>query len=271
MSVNDDFGDRMKMYERFETDRRMMPQLPILIRLDGKGFSRWTKGLQRPFDSRMSETMIEVTKKLVQELNARIGYTQSDEISLVFLSETEKGETFCDGKIQKLTSIISSMATAWFNRIAAVNIPEKKDQIAFFDCRVWNVPTKTEASNAILWRERDASKNSVSMSAREFFSFKELQNKSCNEMQNMMLLLRNVNWNDYPSFFKRGTFVQKKNLFRVFSKEELKNLPEKHVLRIDSEAVIERSEIRLLEMPPFGKVTNRVEVIFNGDEPSEGE
>lgn len=91
--MKDDMGDRLKSYEGVEADRRGMPFLPLCIRLDGKGFSKWTAKLRRPFDERLSTLMKDVTKHLVAVTNARIGYTQSDEISLVLMQDESNYES----------------------------------------------------------------------------------------------------------------------------------------------------------------------------------
>ena len=256
----DDFGNRMKLFEQAEAGRKAMPLLPIMIRLDGKGFSKWTKGLKRPYDECLSNIMVEVTKRLVSELNACIGYTQSDEISLVLYSNDFKKEVFFNGKLQKLCSVSASMATAFFNELAKEKFPDKP--LALFDSRVWTVPSKVEAANAFLWREQDATKNSISMAARHYYSHKELQNKNGSEMQEM-LFQAGVNWNDYPSFFKRGTFIQTKRKSIPFTADQLERLPEKHAAKQNSDLVIERSVIELLDLPKFGSIINRVEVIFD--------
>lgn len=264
--TRDPLGDRMKLYERVEAGRVLMPLLPVIVRLDGKSFSKWTSGLRRPYDERLSRIFVDVTKRLVEESNARIGYTQSDEITLVLYSDTYRSEIFFGGKVAKLNSVLASMATAHFNSLVSETIPEKKHQIALFDCRCWNVPNETEASNAVLWRELDATKNSISMATRHYYSHKDMHGKSSRDMQDM-LWKKGVNWNDYPSFFKRGVFIQRRTENRVLSPEELISLPEKHTARKNPGLPIPRSVIRELSMPPFAKVTNREGVIFRGEEP----
>lgn len=141
--------------------------------------------------------------------------------------------------------------------------------LALFDCRVWNVPNKDEAANTILWREKDATKNSISMAARHYYSHKELHGKSGPEMQEL-LFSKGVNWNDYPPFFKRGTFIQARNIEREFTDEELFALPEVARSRMIG-SVIKRRDIVELEMPPFTKVTNRAGVVFFGEDPTTSE
>lgn len=259
----------MKRYERREAGRRLMSLLPICARLDGKRFSRFTRGLKRPFDERLSDLMVEVTRALVTETGARIGYTQSDEISLVWQADSDGYQIFMDGKIQKMTSILASMCTALFNKKLHASIPEKSGETPLFDARVWSVPNRAEAANSLLWRELDATKNSISMAAREYYSHSELQNKTGNEMQEL-LFQKGVNWNDYPSFFKRGTFVQRRASRRRFSAPEIEALPAQHEARRDPNLIVERKEVVALSMPPFRSVTNRVEVIFLGVAPTLG-
>lgn len=262
----DQFGDRMKLYEHQEAGRRLLPLLPVCLRIDGKGFSKFTKGLQRPYDKRLVELMCDTTTYLVQETQACIGYTQSDEISLVWYSDDYKNQIFFDRRVQKIVSVVASMATAFFNANIDKYLPEKVGNLAMFDCRVWQVPTLEEAANTVLWREFDATKNSISMAARHYYSHETVYKKTGDEMQEM-LWQQGVNWNEYPSFFKRGTFIQKRKVERLFTTEEIDKLPIKHEARLNPKLTVERSEIQRLDMPPFSKVTNRVDVIFHGTEP----
>jgi tRNA(His) 5'-end guanylyltransferase len=263
----DNLGDRMKVYEQLKAGERFIPMCPVCVRMDGKCFHNYTKGLKRPYDKSMSMTMLFTTERLVKESGALIGYTQSDEISLIFYSDRYDSQIFFDGKIQKLISVLSSMVTVYFNDFARQYLPPvKRGYLALFDCRAWQVPNKEEAANVILWRELDAVKNSISMSAREFYSHKELLNKTGKQMQEM-LFEKGVNWNDYPSFFKRGSFIQKRVCESKFTPEAISKLPEKHNARKNPDLVYKRTEIRQIDMPSFNTVTNRVGVIFNGECP----
>lgn len=266
---NDDLGDRMKLFEKMEAGRCFMPKLPICIRIDGKTFSKWTKGLKRPYDERLVQLMVHTTERLVEETNALVGYTQSDEISLILYSEDHKSQVFFDGKIQKIVSVLASMATVYFNDAVPIFVPEKKSYLALFDARAWIVPSPEEAVNNLLWRELDATRNSVSMAAQHYFSHKSLQGKSCNEMQDVLMLEKGVNWNDYPAFFKRGTYIRRQKVVRKFTVDELEKLPEKHEARKNPNLEVERTEIKKLEMPPIRRVENRVEVFFGGEDPRE--
>lgn len=264
--MSEDLGDRMKGYESAEAGRRFMDQLPICARIDGKGFARFTRVLKRPYDERLSQLMIATTVFLVEETSALAGYTQSDEISLLWYQADPTSQVYLDRRIQKLTSILASMATAKFNAGLAEALPEKAGALALFDCRVWALPNKDEAANTFLWRERDASKNSVNMAARALYSHAELQEKSGSEMQEL-LFQKGVNWNDYPAFFKRGTFVLRRSENRRLTEAELAVLPPRHAAKLDPDLVINRSEVRPVEMPTFSKVLNRVGVLFDAEEP----
>jgi len=262
--TKDAFGDRMKGYESAEAGRRFVAGQPVCARLAGKTFRHFTRGMERPFEARLSGIMQDVTTRLVEETNACMGYTQSDEISLVYWSERPESQIFFDGRIQKLNSVLASMCTAWFNELFRGRF--QQDKLAYFDCRVWQTPDLVEAANVFLWRELDATKNSISMAARAHYAHRELQDKSGAEMMEM-LRAKGVDWEAYPDFFKRGTFVQRRKVLRRFSAEELDALPEKHEARRNPELIVERTEVRRLAMPPFSKVKNRPQVIFEGAEP----
>ena len=203
--MKDVFGDRMKGYEKI-AQQSFIPLLPVCIRLDGRCFSKWTHDLARPFDTGMMSLMCALTKALVAETNAVIGYTQSDEISLILYSDNIKTQLYFDGKIQKIVSSAASFTTAWFN--TNTNMYMGNTKIANFDCRAWQVPNLAEAANVLLWREQDATKNSVSMAARSVFSHKELHNCNSSTMQDM-LMSKGINWNEIPFFVKKLIVINK--------------------------------------------------------------
>ncbi len=265
--MNEDiFGNRMKEYEQLEAGRRCLKLLPVVARLDGKGFSSFTQGLQRPFDKRLSDLMVTTTKRLVEETGANCGYTQSDEITLAWYSSRRDCQIYFDGKIQKMVSTLAAICSVYFNKLLPSCLPEKQFSTPTFDCRVWTVPTLEEGANCFLWREQDATKNSISMAASHYYNHSQLMNKTGSEKQDM-LFAKGVNWNDYPDFFKRGTFVQKRAVNKAFAAEELAKLPPKHAARSNPQLTVERSEVATISMPPFGKVVNRVAVIFEGKKP----
>jgi tRNA(His) guanylyltransferase len=252
MTGKDDLGDRMKGYERHETGRRFLPMLPVYARIDGRGFSKFTKGMNRPFDQGMTEAMIETTMYLVRETHALIGYVQSDEISLVWKAPDYTGSIFFDGKITKMTSVLAAMATAGFGR-AIRGWEPYEDRYPAFDARVLQLPLDYEAANMFLWRAIDCRKNAVSMATRAHYSAKQMHGQSSRAMLEM-LSNKGVDFSAYPVAFREGTFVR-----RV-----LHELP--HPFDNEKETVI-RAKVEVIPMPPFQRVANRTEVIIGGADP----
>jgi tRNA(His) guanylyltransferase len=259
-------GNRMKMYESQTCGIRLIPRIPVIARLDGKGFSKFTKGLKRPYDERLSNLMVETTKYLVKETNANCGYSQSDEITLVWYTDKVDSSIYFDGRLFKMIGDLAAMSSVYFNRELGKYLPEKTDKMPRFDARVYNVPTLEEAVNSFLWREMDATKNSISMSAQAFYSHKELMGKNSSDKQEM-LFQKGINWNDYPTFFRRGSYVQRKRVLTPFSTEEIERLPAKHNARKDPSMLIERWVIDVVELPKLSSIENSVDVIIWGKEP----
>lgn len=267
---SDEFGDRMKGYEAAECARIFDPMLPIYARIDGRSFSRFTRDMQRPFDPDMTGCMVETTRHLVAEFHACIGYTQSDEISLAWLCDKPESEPLFGGKAHKLTSVLASFAAAAFaHELEQQFIGTQftlRARLPHFDCRVYQLPSRMEAANAFLWRAMDARKNAVSMAARAHFSHKALHGKDQHDMRAMMAEAGTDFETAYPPKFKWGTWVRRVTFDRPFTADELERIPEKH--RPAPDTLVTRSEVREIEMPEFHKVRNRVEVIFEGQEPN---
>lgn len=257
-----ELGDRMKLYEGRESTQ-FMPMAPICVRLDGRGFSRFTKGMRRPYDERMMEAMQNTCKFLTEQSNASVGYTQSDEITLIWNQDSPRSEIFFCGKQQKMVSVLASLCTLRFNMEVMRLLPEFVDRLPVFDARAWQVPSLKEASNVLLWREQDATKNSIQMAARELYSHKQLMHKNGKEMQAMMLE-KDVNWNDYPATFKRGTYFRRVRRERTFTPEELKNLPPKHEAHNNPDLKVLRSGFEQVTFGPLSKmdIDARLEVLF---------
>lgn len=248
--MKDPLGDIIKQYER-ESETRPTGDLPIIVRLDGKKFSSWTKGLRKPYDVRLSEIMKQVTIKLVEFSCAKIGYTQSDEITLVLLKPSERGQVLHGGRYQKLASTLASYASNIFNALVRNyfgGIPEKYDEqdplkyLAVFDARVFEVPDLETAAVALEWRAEDCRRNSVSCAAQAQFSHSQLQKKSTCEMKDM---LRKIDqpWEDLPEFYRNGFTVKKVTVTGKFTTEEIESLPEKHAARTNPDLEVTRSRL----------------------------
>lgn len=220
-------GDRMKRYELEEAGRRMLPRLPILARLDGRAFHTFTRGLRRPFDEDFCRCMALTTAKLVDKFHASLGYTQSDEITLFWLNNDPQREMMFDGRYQKWTSLLAAAATRQFCNAIDIHLSAKSHLDPEFDCRVWQVPDMTEAYHAFLWREDDATRNSLQMASQAIYTRKELFKKGRAELHEM-LFQKGINWNDYPPFFKRGTYVRRMPYEHTLTAAELARIPAAH-------------------------------------------
>lgn len=263
--TGDNLGDQIKAYESLESDRRFIPLLPVYARIDGRGFSGFTRTMEKPFDEVMIDLMVTTTEILVDKTHARIGYTQSDEISLVWLADEYKSSIFFDYKIAKITSVLAGLATAAFNyQLRNSKYDILSELLPHFDCRVFQLPNKTETANVFLWREQDATKNAINGAASSLYSHNELQGKNTSEMQEMMFA-KGVNFNNYPAKFKRGIFIRKENMKRQLTELELSHIPLANRPTVDQD--ITRSIMVKLDMPRFGSVSNREAVIFDKAEP----
>ena len=242
--ANDLFGNRMKSYEAVTTSRKAFKGQPIIARLDGKNFSTFTKGLGRPFDKRMSDLMTRVMTKLVDETQAQIGYTQSDEITLGwFIDSSSKAEYAYGGRFQKMDSLLAATATGEFIRGINQLIPEKAHLEPKFDCRTFVVPNLLEAYHEILWRQHDCTKNAISMAAQSMGFGSRLHGLNGVQMQELMFAERGINFNDYPAFFKRGTFARRMRVFKPLDQALIDKLVAKGIKPL--EGPIERSEMQI--------------------------
>lgn len=227
MPVHDDLGLRMKTFYEQIPKMKLMRRIPVAIRIDGKAFHTFTRGFQKPFDEVLIKTMQDTMKYLCENLQGCVlGYTQSDEITLILIDYKKlTSAAWFDYEVQKMCSIAASMATMAFNKYFLDNVLEKHKKVveagkngsaevdvyakamekgAMFDARCFNIP-KEEVCNLIYWRQLDAARNSIQMVGQANFSHKELQNKSCNDIQDMLMTRKGINWNNFPTYQKRGS------------------------------------------------------------------
>lgn len=258
---NDTLGDRCKALEMMEAGRKAMPGLPLLARLDGRAFHTFTRGLERPFDPRLTRCMVDTTAFLIEDLDARVGYAQSDEITLAWYFPPDAiGSAYpFDGRWQKLASVLAGLASARFTKLIAQHLPDKAHLTPCFDCRVWQVPSVQEALEVFVWREDDAVKNSITMAASAFYSHRELHGKNSADKQEL-LFKKGINWNNYPVSFKRGTYLQRKTEDRVLTDEEWTRIPEKH--RPPREQTFTRSRVVEMDFPPIRRISNAIAALF---------
>lgn len=242
---NSDLANRMKTFYEQIPKTKLMRRTPVIIRIDGKAFHTFTRGFKKPFDEILIQSMQETTKCLCENIQGCVfGYTQSDEITLILVDYKKlNSAAWFDYEVQKMCSIAASMATMVFNKIFLDNVDlayqeefykrgldqggtlseiEKLDSEfyiyyskvnkAMFDARCFNIP-KEEVTNLIYWRQLDATRNSIQMVGQANFSHKELHCKTCNDIQDMLMLQKNINWNDFPTHQKRGTCVIKEEYY----------------------------------------------------------
>jgi tRNA(His) guanylyltransferase len=228
MKESNTLASRMKRYELEEAGRRMMPLLPIVARLDGRAFHTFTQGLSRPYSPEFTRCMVETAAVLVDEFGADLAYTQSDEISLFWKNDDPFKQMAFDGRFQKWVSLLAAEASVAFNLSVRDHLPQKaptRKKRAKLDCRVWQLPNMFEVYNVFLWREDDATRNSLQMAAQSHYSQKELH-KAASPKLHDLLHAKGINWNDFPAFFKRGTYVARRKYERELTPAELDNIPE---------------------------------------------
>ncbi len=198
-------GDRMKEFYENIFRFKLPHKSYFLIRVDGKAFKTYTKGFQKPFDNHLIDTMNETCKYLCTKIQgAKLGFVQSDEISILLTDLDDiKTSLWFDGNIQKICSVSASLATGQFNSLI------NKTEIAFFDARIMCIPSKEEVVNYFIWRQEDATRNSIQSVARAYCSHKECDNLNCNKLQELVFQKHRINWNDYDDGLKRGRCVIK--------------------------------------------------------------
>lgn len=232
MNKKDSLGDRMKEFYENRSKTFLPRRVPVIIRLDGKAFHTFTKGFKRPYDEILHKTMNDTMMYLCKNIQGcKLGYTQSDEITLLLTDyDTITTDAWFGYGVQKVCSIAASMATLAFNKnfrkhfekaLSELNGPLDSDEYlstlykkldcAMFDARCFCIP-KEEVTNCFIWRQQDATRNAIQMLGQCNFSHKALQNKSCNDIQDMLMLEKGINFNDMVTEFKRGVCCIKKEV-----------------------------------------------------------
>ena len=219
---HDAISTRMKTkYE--DVFRQTLPQRTYgLLRIDGKAFHTFTKKLPRPYCPELAEALDTAAQTLCKTMQgARFAYGQSDEYSFLFTDfEDIDSEMWFNGNIQKIASVSASIFTAYFNQawqeiIKMTSLQkEHAGKIALFDARVFIIPNRTDVVNYFVWRQQDATRNSLSMLAASHFNHKELHGKKSADMHEM-LHIKDINWNNEPTSFKRGRVIKRGNVTRT--------------------------------------------------------
>lgn len=283
---DDDLGTRLKQYESITTNTMLMPNTPVYARIDGRAFHTFCRGLQKPFCMPLVQIMQEVCRYLVEQTNAKLGYVQSDEISLCWDSPDKAP---FKGKLFKMQSVLAGMASSRFAIYALENCIDEEitnnsdygtpsdyynewveihdklyKHMPHFDCRVFQVPNEMELANCFIWRELDAVRNSVSMLAQANFSHKSLQGLNSKQLQNKLLIEKDINWNDLQDDLKRGAYFKRVLYTRTLTDEEWNKIPDNQ--KPESRECI-RSHVVKIIFPIMKHVSNKVDVYFNDAKP----
>lgn len=232
MARKDSLSDRMKGHYENRSKNYLTRRMPVIIRLDGKAFHTFTKGLKKPYDTVFHNAMNQTTQYLCKHIQGcKLGYTQSDEITLLLTDfDTLTTDAWFDYAVQKMCSIAASLATLAFNRAFELHAREMINAIdadpkyvsalnkcmatgALFDARCFNVP-EAEVVNCFIWRQQDGTRNAIQMLGQTYFSTKQLDKKNTDMIQEMLWQEHNINFNDMPTAFKRGVCCYKRAVER---------------------------------------------------------
>jgi tRNA(His) 5'-end guanylyltransferase len=224
--MKDELGSRMKEFYEDRFRLKLPRRAYTIMRIDGKAFHTYTRGMERPFDDGLIDDMNLTAAHLCKNImGAKMGYVQSDEISILITDfDTQDTQAWFDYNVQKMVSIAASLATSEFNRLRLIrsctdfdgdlhfDAMDKEEIINFkmaqFDARVFQIPSRIEVENYFIWRQQDAVRNSISSVAQSLYSHKELNGKKTNEMQEM-IFQKGINWNDFDFRKKRGAVIGK--------------------------------------------------------------
>lgn len=258
---NDSLGNRMKTYE--DAYRINLPiRMPVILRIDGKAFHTYTEDCKRPVDQGLVNCMNDTAIALCGEVQGcQLAYVQSDEISLLVTNyQTNDTQPWFENNIQKMVSVAASVAGVtftmnswkiWGNEIREsedgdiITIPQNEE--AYFDARAWILP-KEEVCNYFLWRQQDATRNSVQMLARSLYSHKQLDKKDSSELQEL-IFKKGINWNDCPTPQKRGRcIIKKKVLGQAWNPKQQKAVEvERSIWAVDNDIPVFSTDRKYVE------------------------
>ena len=255
-------NDQSLIWEQ-EWARRLPPDRPWIVRLDGRGFHRWTRGLDRPFDDRLRDAMVHTTRALLTDSGAEHAYTQSDEITLVF-HRSEQQEPAFGGKLQKLVSLLAAHASIAFNDATLATIPEHAGArgSAVFDARAFAVPNPGAAITALAERKQDAERNAVQSVGHWRFGHKAMLGLS-NRTIREQLGNENITMQGFEAMHTRGVALARRRIRRPYRAEEYETLPPKHAARSNPNLIVERTEIVRIDGPAYHDRDAAMAMVFN--------
>lgn len=226
MNAKDTLGDRIKRYESV-SNPKLTPRSPLFIRIDGKSFHTFTRGLQKPYSQVLIDTMAHAAEETAKHLSGfKLAYIQSDEATFMLTdTDTLTTQGWFDYELNKVVSISASYFTAYFNEFWQMQQEEVNQgpRLAVFDSRAFTVPAE-DAPNVFIWRQRDWERNSIQMLARAHFSQRECHGKKIADLHEM-LHEKGVNWAKISPQLKNGTFILPKGE-RNYEKQTYESLKE---------------------------------------------
>lgn len=228
MQKHDDISTRMKMFYEVRSQTYLTRRVPVIIRADGRAFHTFCKRFKKPYDEHLNGCLNNTLKSLCSKVQCvKMGQRHSDELSLLLIDyDALQTEPFFDYNVQKMCSVVAAMATAEFcrqliylkNQVWQVgNLLFEIENWPVFDCRCFNIPEK-EISNYVWCRLLDCKRSSINMMAQSLFSHAQLQNKTCNEMQEMMFQEKGINWDSLPQEQKSGVLCLRKDVEKPVEK-----------------------------------------------------
>ena len=258
-------SDRMKRYEAVTTSYTLIERLPAYARIDGRAVTTFTRALDKPFDAALTDVMKQTCAKLVEHTNAKIGYVQSDEISLVWEDSTKVP---FETRLFKLESVLAAMATSFFTLAGLdTKLADRiKKMCPHFDCRVCQLPNMSEAANMFLFREMDCVKNSITLVALSKFSHKFLQNKNGPMKIELLKQVYNIDYyRDIAEDLRVGSYFRRETYLKELTSDEIDRIPENN-RKFDDDGkmrVIRSHVVQFYLGKPLLEIEDKVAALFN--------
>ena len=271
MAIQDPLGDRMKALERATAGAAIPATSAIYVRLDGRGFSRFTRDMARPFDARMTAAMRATAEHLLTALHPRAAYVQSDEVSLLWAPAIKEdgtpGEHVFGGKPMKITSVLAGLATAAFTRAVlddSAGLSAWAERLPHFDARVVEMADTRDAVAAFAWRGQDARRNGIRQLASAHFSHRTLQQTGNREVVGMLADM-GLHLADQPAAALNGTLLRRVPVTRPLTDDERLRIPPAH--RPGPGTQVTRTDVAAFDDAHPGRISNLDAVLLSGADP----
>lgn len=266
---SDPLGDKVKALEAVANERCFGSDAFLLARVDGRAFHTFTKGMEKPADLWLLDSMIHATIEVARDFKARLAYVQSDEATFCWHYEPSSQEALpFNGREQKLLSLIAGVFSASFIDGLVARDPKRYlelGRVPAFDCRIWEVPSAFEQAEAFAWREKDAVKNAVSTAACTIATPSELAGMKHRERL-ALLAERDFDWESLPLAFRAGAYVRRQSRMAEIDAETLAKIPMSK--RPASGTLFMRHETAVdPKLQSIHQLYNAYEFLTHGEEP----